>query len=196
VDWDAIFASREWGRYPAEDLIRFVAREQRRLPSLKALEIGCGPGANLCFLAGLGIDFDAIDSSPNAVRQAITRLDVEHPGWKGRVVVGDIRALPADFEGYDIAIDSQALSCLSLDDSAAVIASINERIYPEGAFWSRTFAAGTWPGAFDESIRLTQRDEIAALYGECWSLNVGEITRHDGEPGKLIREWIITARKS
>src|SRR5262245_17194928 len=95
--WERIFSSGPWGKYPGEDLIRFVARESAGVAdrqSLKALELGCGPGANLWFLANEGIPFDAIDGSPSAVSQATARLTREKPGWKGRIVVGNFCRLP------------------------------------------------------------------------------------------------------
>ena len=83
--WESIFSSRSWGRYPAEDVVRFVAREvsaEKDRIKLKALELGCGPGANLWLLANEGVAFDAIDESKTAVLQAKARLDREKPGWK------------------------------------------------------------------------------------------------------------------
>jgi tRNA G46 methylase TrmB len=52
--WESIFQERDWGKYPGEELIRFVARnfysfEDRK--SVKLLEVGCGTGANLWFMA-------------------------------------------------------------------------------------------------------------------------------------------------
>ena len=57
--WNRIFAERRWGQYPSEELVRFIARtfpdaEQRR--ESRALEVGCGPGANLWYLAREGFD--------------------------------------------------------------------------------------------------------------------------------------------
>jgi hypothetical protein len=52
--WENIFSSIPWGKYPPEELIRFVARNfyaalQRN--RIKLLEMGCGPGANLWYMA-------------------------------------------------------------------------------------------------------------------------------------------------
>lgn len=215
--WDEIFRSRAWGKYPAEDAVRFVVREAARAAdrrSLRALELGCGPGANLWLLANEGIEFDAIDGSPAAVAQAKARLDREQPGWRGRVVAGNFCALPADFRDYDLVLDSEAVYCNDFDESAKVVAEVLRRLRPGGAFWSRTFARGTWgvetgrrigrdywiasdgPMLGKGPVRLTRREDVAELYGAGWaSIEVGEITRHDGDPERQIREWIIVARK-
>jgi SAM-dependent methyltransferase len=215
--WDEIFRSRAWGRYPAEDLIRFVVRETMRSgdrSKMRALELGCGPGANLWFLANEGIAFDAIEGSATAVAQARSRLDREKPGWKGRIETGNFCRLPDDFRGYDFVLDSEAIYCNDFRESAGLIAEIYDRLVGGGAFWSRTFAPGTWGVESGKSIgrdywiasegpmagkgptRLTPRESIPELYGSAWeSIQVGEITRHDGDPAQGVREWIIVARK-
>src|ERR1035441_583465 len=129
--WERIFSSRSWGKYPGEDLIRFVAREafsvaDRRM--LKALEVGCGPGANLWFLANEGIPFDAIDGSPSAVSLAEARLDREKRGWKGRIAVGNFCYLPEDFRGYDFVLDSEAIYCNDFEESSRLIADVHDRL--------------------------------------------------------------------
>ena len=215
--WETIFSSRSWGRYPAEDLIRFVVREVGGKPDrtrLKALELGCGPGANLWLLANEGIPFDAIDGSSSAVAQAKARLTEEKPGWRGRIEVGNFCELPDDFRGYDFVLDSEAIYCNDFDESRTLIADIHDRLIPGGALWSRTFAPGTWgvesgerigenywlanegPMAGKGPTRLTPLESVPRLYGSAWaSINVGEITRHEGNPHQLLREWIIVARK-
>jgi len=216
--WDDIFRSAAWGRYPGEDLIRFVAREAAAVgdrKQLKALEVGCGPGANLLFLANEGIRFDAIDGSQNAVAQAKERLNIEQSGWLGRIELGNFCRMPEDFCDYHFVLDSEAIYCNDFNESKNLIVDIRERLIPGGAFWSRTFASGTWgvesgeligrdywlanegPMAGKGPTRITPLQSVAELYGDGWaSVNVGEITRHDGNPERVTRELIIVARKS
>ena len=216
--WETIFRNRSWGRYPAEDVVRFVVRESESMPdrtNAKALELGCGPGANLWLLANEGIPFDAMEGSPSAVAQARERLDREKTGWNGRIEIGNFCKLPDDFREYNFVLDSEAIYCNDFDESVKLIREIHSRLVAGGAFWSRTFAPGTWgvengqkigrdywiakdgPMAEKGPVRLTPSASIAELYGTDWeSINIGEITRHDGDPSHLIREWIIVARKN
>ena len=51
--WDDVFANNEWGKYPAESLIRFIAKnfyKADRRENIKILEVGCGPGANIWYM--------------------------------------------------------------------------------------------------------------------------------------------------
>ncbi len=55
--WEEIFRRKEWGKYPPEHVIRFVARNFYRVAdraSIRLLEIGCGPGANIWFMTREG----------------------------------------------------------------------------------------------------------------------------------------------
>ena len=128
--------------------------------------------------------------------------------------MGDFCCLPDDYRGYDFVLDSESIYCNAFEESAMLIRDIHDRLVPGGAFWSRTFASKTWGLESGESIgrdywlasdgplaakgpaRLTHLESIPELYGDEWaSINVGEITRHDGNPDQQIREWIIVARK-
>ncbi len=98
--WESISQRRSWGKYPAEALIRVVARDAFAVPDrgvLKALELGCGPGANLWFLANEGIAFDVIDGSATAVARGRERLNRDIPRWKGNISVGDVASFPRTF---------------------------------------------------------------------------------------------------
>src|SRR5438105_645758 len=86
--WEDIFKSQPWGRYPGEDLIRFVARNFYKAPSrssVRILEVGCGPGANLWYMAREGFSVFGIDGAPTALELARLRLDREVPGWSGEL---------------------------------------------------------------------------------------------------------------
>src|SRR5262249_61470196 len=88
--WEDIFRSSDWGKYPPEELIRFVARNYFRAPDrkqVKILEVGCGTGANVWFAAREGFDAYGIDGSPTAIRKAEQRFQKE--GLTATWKVGD-----------------------------------------------------------------------------------------------------------
>ena len=112
--WEQIFRERDWGRYPPEELIRFVARYFYRASDrgqIKILEIGCGPGANIWFLAREGFDAYGIDGSETAIAKAERALKEE--GLKARLQVGDINSLcrlyPSSY--FDALVDVACLQC-------------------------------------------------------------------------------------
>lgn len=72
--WEQIHSQRAWGRYPNEELVKFIGKNFFRIPkeerqNIKILELGCGQGANLWFLAKEGFDVYGIDISPSAIKK-------------------------------------------------------------------------------------------------------------------------------
>ena len=64
--WERIFATREsWGKYPPEELIRFVAGNYYSASvrkDIRILEVGCGPGGGPSwFIAREGFSFSGIE---------------------------------------------------------------------------------------------------------------------------------------
>lgn len=213
--WERVFTSQEWGKYPGEDVIRFIARnfyqlEDRR--SVKILEIGSGPGANLWFLAREGFDVYAIEGSLSGVEQAKARLDKELPGWRGEVLCGDFSSLPYDSETFDAVIDVEAVTCNPFAESVAIYKEVHRVLKPGGKLYSRTFAKGTLGDETGEKIshncyltdtgpmagkgptRFTADDEIAQLLAPFSSFSFGELARSEDQV-LITKEWCMTAVK-
>ena len=215
--WEQIFQQQDWGRYPAEDLVRFVARNFYRLPNRRAvelLEVGCGPGGNLWFMAREGFTVSGIDGSPTAVSAAIKRLHEEVPGWAGEVRCGDITSLPFADGQFDGVIDSEAICCNSFEDSTRIYREIHRVLRAGGKLFSRTFASGSegdgvgerigrsyWrvsegPAAGSGPCRFTSREDIPELLAGFDIDEVDLLSRSvGGQAERQIREWLITAQK-
>jgi SAM-dependent methyltransferase len=147
--WQTVFASQSWGKYPSEDLIRFVARNFYGAPdrsAVRVLEVGCGPGANMWFLAREGFGFAGIDGSALAIEQATARLDAEIPGWaaRGSLHIGDVETLPFEDGEFDAVIDNECVYCNSFKSSVRIYNELARVLKPGGKLFSRTFEHGTW----------------------------------------------------
>lgn len=133
--WDKIFEENEWGKYPPLELVRFIARTHYQAPDRKAvkiLEIGCGPGANLLYLAKEGFSAYGIDGSKVALGRAEQRLLQE--GLNVALQQGDVMALPYDDASFDSVIDIECLYANSLADTKKIISEIHRVLRPGGSF--------------------------------------------------------------
>jgi SAM-dependent methyltransferase len=218
--WEDVFSASQWGRYPPEDLIRFVGKRYGAAPAragVRILEVGCGPGANLWFLAREGYAVAGIDGSHTAIRRAGARLDDECPGWRsrgGELQVGDATSLPWPEECFDAVIDIECGYANPWEAALRLYREAARVLKPGGFLYARTFAAGSagdgtgipagrgaWHcaegGLAGKGLsRFTREDEIAELFAPLAIESVDLIrwTRHDRRIE--VREWMIEARKA
>ena len=207
--WEKVFLENEWGKYPSESVIRFVARNfyKRDRSTVRILEVGCGPGANIWYLSREGFQAYGIDGSMTAIQKAGKRLEME--GLSAQLCVGDILQLPYEDSFFDAVIDVECLCCNNRENTKKILKEIHRVMKPNGLFYSRTFSERLYIGRdLNETlefesipegalkgkgfVRLVTRDEIAKLYGEYFmklSIDDNGWTVNDGE--QRVEEYVF-----
>ncbi len=141
--WEEIHATQEWGQYPSESVIRFVARNyyQRNRAEVKILDFGCGGGSHTWYLAREGFDTYAFDGSPSAIDRVNKKLEAE--GLRADVRVRD--ALELDYEDgvFDCVIDSAVVYANTYENIIAMYQKIYNLLKPGGKLFSISFTTGT-----------------------------------------------------
>ena len=214
--WEKVFQQQVWGKYPSEDLIRFIARNFYQAPNrkdIKILEIGCGPGANLWFIAREGFTVYGIEGSETAVLRAQQRLNAECPDWAGEIKVGDLLSLPYADNTFDAVIDHAAVCCNSFEDAKIMYAEAYRVLKNSGKLLSRTLAVGCYGDGTGRQIghnawivsegpllnkglaRFTDRNEIPELMGKFTVEEINLLTRTVDGLEHIIKEWLIVATK-
>lgn len=214
--WENIFAQRTWGAYPPEELVRFIARSFRAVPDrsqVRVLEIGCGPGPNIWFLAREGYAAAGIDGSPTAIRQAEARLQAEHlPA--ADLKVGNFSSLPWPDASFDAVLDIEALYANRMQTIRETVAEIARVLKPGGLFFGKMFGdqstgsdsgvmlePGTMskptagPCVGNEVAHFFSREELQALFAGFSRLAVDRVHRTDGSGQVDIIEWLVHAQK-
>lgn len=216
--WNDIFARKAWGAYPSEDLVRFVARNffaASDRSAVKFLEVGCGPGANLMFLAREGFSVTGIDGSQVALHRAAERL--EKSGLSARLDCDDAMNLPYPDGHFDCVIDIECIYANKLDDARQMIAEAHRVLKRGGLFFSKTFASGcTGEGSGPKVegelrtysqlsegplqdhglVRFTAKEEIPQIYGAFSGLQTEWVERSDRNGSWIVREWLISGMKA
>jgi len=215
--WENVFRSQAWGKYPGEDLIRFVARNFYGVPdrsAIRLLEVGCGPGANLWFMAREGFTVYGIDGSQTAIDQARARLDAECPGWKGQLWCGDMGKIPAEDGYFDAVIDNEAVYCNDYEISRNIYREAARVTRKGGKLFARTFARGSWGSDTGEKVghnawrvaegpllnkgysRFTDEQEIPDLFQGYVLSEVELLARTMGNQAHEVKEWVVLGEKA
>ena len=213
--WDEVYKSQEWGKYPSESLIQFVARNfyNSERGDIRILEVGCGTGANLWYISREGFQAYGVDGSDVAIKKANDRMISEN--LTVNLQVADIVNLPFINNFFDVVIDVECIYCNNSENTKIILEEIKRVLKPDGKFYSRTFSDKMFIGTnIKENIyleyldvkdgplkgkgfvRLSSRDTINELYGRCFkieSIDYLEYTQYNEK--YLIKEWVIISGK-
>lgn len=199
--WNEIFSSREWGGYPDTDLIRFMAAhfyDSKCRKDLSVLEVGCGPGANLRYLAEQGFGIFGVDGSPKAIEHAKSYLSQYFKsGSFNHLLVGDIASMQFMDATFDAVIDIESVYANSVEDSLIIYKEILRVLKPGGRLFVKTFAPGTHDSIFPEGTfyRVSDISQMNMLLEDFKIENLDVLSRTANNTKTFIREWLITARK-
>lgn len=213
--WEQIFRNKEWGKYPPEHVVRFVAKNFYQVPvrsEVRLLEIGCGPGANIWFMAREGFMVSGVDGSGTAIKQANERLLRERLTADLRVC--DYLTIPWPDSSFDGVVENVSLYCNRWD---AVQRSLGEvrRVLKAGApFLSSFFTDHTWGYGLGTMVEtdgfidimegplagagfclFLNHARIPELFRDFAEVTVERISRTVEGEQRLVEQFVITCRK-
>jgi SAM-dependent methyltransferase len=218
--WNELFSrGPRWSKYPPEELVGFIAGafpQGQHRQGLCALEVGCGPGPNLWFLAREGFKVAGIDGSPIAIEAAGERLRSEGLAESYResdLKVGDFATLPWDDSSFDVVIDIQAISHNATPVIRSAMAEIKRVLKPGGWFFARMFGPKTTGistgilfekgtttfaehGAMAGSgvVHAFDEDELVELLAPFRDVTLDWVHRSVDQKFNVF-EWVVRARK-
>lgn len=134
--WNHVHGTRNWGRYPAEELVRFMARNyyNQRRDQIRVLDLGCGTGANTWFLCREGFFTVAFDGSFVATRKAAAFCS--ELSMSVAFLQSDAGMLPFAECSFDVVADIGALSANSSRGIQQILAEIHRVLKPGGRVFS------------------------------------------------------------
>lgn len=213
--WEDVFQRQEWGKYPGEPLIRFVAKNfyKSERSSVRILELGCGTGANLWYMSREGFSVYGIDGSTTAISFAKKRLETE--GLKADIQVGDIVNLPYPPDYFDAVIDNECIYANNWSNSRKIVQNVFSVLKKEGKFFSRTFSekmsVGKQPDIISALeynnikegplagkgfVRLADKESIQDLYGSLFNIESVDLLEYTLNNQTIqISEYIIICSK-
>ncbi len=215
--WEELHASRPWGKYPAETLIRLAMRTYRT-PEIRAqtkvLELGCGAGANLSFLLAEGFQTYGLDGAPTAIAKAEARLrPLVKDGQTLDLKTMTFEELPSGTEQFDLIVDHFAIYANPLTTITQTYDNVYRMLADGGRFYASVWGRQT-TGA-DSGVMIETATSQNPTCGPCKEMGVSHffdrpeieqlfaawseltITRRltDEANGDTVEEFIIWAQK-
>lgn len=205
--WERIFASRDWGKYPPEELVRFVARNFYSVPNrsdIKLLEIGCGTGANVWFVAREGFSVCGVDGSKSAIDKARRRLAAD--GLTAQLEVADLgelgTVLPNSVHWHGL-IDVCCLQHNSPEDALRIFKQASSLLTPGAKVFSMLISEQSKDqkdinrDRFKDLgfVHFFTLDEVHDLFADLIDLNIEYSLRTQNGMRDLYKHWIVTGTK-
>ncbi|MCR2111208.1 class I SAM-dependent methyltransferase [Campylobacter upsaliensis] len=142
--WEEIFSKKEWGKYPSESVIRFIARNFYNVQDrskINILELGLGTGANLWFCAREGFKVSGIEWSKTGIERFRARLKDENLSTQiEQIKIGDYLEKLDNFknESFDAWLDSYSLAYNDFEKTKQIIKKAMKKLKIGGKFFSIT----------------------------------------------------------
>ena len=217
--WETLYRNpdyRSW--YPWSSVVSFVlgmAPKDRPRAEVSILEIGCGSGNNVWFVAREGFHAAGVDASETAIAFAEHRLQGE--GLKADLRVADFTKLPFADHSFDMVFDRGALYCTHKAGVVACVSEVQRVLKPGGLFqctpWSDRHSSFYRSPDSDGAVRDIKvgsivsgsqmsffgLQEIRDIFRNGWEI----LKLNHVEEMEMVRperlqhcEWLIVARKT
>lgn len=176
--WNTRFAGAHYFYgHDAGPVARRAVRYHRALRTGgSAIDVGCGEGQDLAFLAACGYQASGIELTPNGVEKTQRLIEERGLSERAHVVQSDLRHYEAR-EEFDLVL---AVNCLQFlgDDASAMLDRVIDLVAPQGVLGLSLFARSdeedeTAPSVRDGVWFTTRREAlitlaITSLKGKSW----------------------------
>lgn len=198
--WESIYASREWGKYPPEELIRFIARNFYHVAvrrAVRILDLGCGSGAASWYVSREGFSAYGIDGSASAIARAQARFKNE--GLAASFTTGDMAALPYPPAFFDAVIDICAIQHNASENAQKILGEVFRVLKPGGKIFSMLissqsrFAPDTNPFEGKGFVQLYTEDAVRTVFAPFKNLGIDTSTYTD--LGNTVSHFVVKGEK-
>lgn len=158
-----LFGRTPWDTGISPPELVAVVEGDGALPPGAALDIGCGTGTNVVYLARHGWDVTGVDFIPTAIRRGRRRS--RDAGVAARLIAGDVtrlRALRVDGP-FDLLLDLGCFHSIPVDARDAYVAEMTRVARPGATFLLFAFAEAPGPPC-------ATPDEIRRRFGQAFEV--------------------------
>ncbi len=190
IFWDLLYLFKKtpWdtGITPPE-ITALIDSQRLRSPG-RALDLGCGTGTNVIYLAQHGFDVIGIDISIRAISIARRKARSADVAQRTRFERGDVTLVTkwVDFESIDFAFDIGCFHRLEADARRRYVAGLTAVLKPGAIYMLYAFE----PSADRGGVTL---DEIAARFDRAYRLD--SLRRGDDRARQRASAWYTLVKR-
>ena len=178
------------------ELVKLV--EDGELNPVRALDLGCGTGGNVNWLAARGVKAIGVDFARSAIDRAQT--EAEESGSGAQFFVDDMTNLETVSGTFDLIVDYGSIDDLSRSARARCAARIKELVSPGSKLFMYCFDwnMSWWERALAKILPfgdgVIQSDEVQELFADSWEIT--RLEHHDNLKGwpRSYSVYLMTAK--
>ena len=154
------------------------------------LDVGCGTGENVLYLAELGFAAMGVDGAPTAISKA--RAKAKQRGVTAQFEVADALSLSMPNRQFDSVIDTGLFHVFSDEERDRFRDSLARVVRPGGTYFLMCFS-DQQPG--DWGPRRVTQAEIRSVFNDGWRVNYIEPSAFDMNEGQAL-SWLASISRS
>ena len=163
---------------------------QARQITGSVLDVGCGTGENILYLAELGFAAMGVDGAPTAISKA--RAKAKQRGVTAQFEVADALSLSMPNRQFDSVIDTGLFHVFSDEERDRFRDSLARVVRPGGTYFLMCFS-DQQPG--DWGPRRVTHAEIRSVFNDGWRVNYIEPSAFDMNEGQAL-SWLASISRS
>ena len=162
---------------------------QARQITGSVLDVGCGTGENVLYLAELGFAAMGVDGAPTAISKA--RAKAKQRGVTAQFEVADALSLSMPNRQFDSVIDTGLFHVFSDEERDRFRDSLKRVVKPGGTYFLMCFSDQE-PG--DWGPRRVTQAEIRSVFSDGWRVNHIEPSAFDTNMGHA-QAWLASVSR-
>ena len=129
-EWDELFKQEQFRWEEPHDLVMGFAAELKARGARRILDLGCGAGRHVVYLAREGFDVCGTDVSPRGLEYTRAWLDKE--GLQADLQLSDMTVIPYPDGYFDAIISTYVIHHNTLDSIRRCVAEMHRTLAPGG----------------------------------------------------------------